>query len=78
MLFRSFGSDMAGTVAVLVGLLLVRAGVENADSVAALFVSALVLIAGAHLLRENINALMDSVPDDDAAAARQAVRMCPP
>ena len=73
-----FASDMAGTVAVLVGLLLVRAGVENADSVAALFVSALVLIAGAHLLRENINALMDSVPDADELAARRAVEALGP
>ena len=73
-----FASDMAGTVAVLVGLLLVRAGVENADSAAALFVSVLVLVAGAHLMRENIDALMDSVPDDDESAARQAVEALGP
>ena len=73
-----FASDMAGTLAVLVGLLLVRAGVENADSAAALFVSVLVLVAAAHLLRENVNALMDSVPDDDESAARQAVEALGP
>ena len=73
-----FASDMAGTVAVLVGLLLVRAGVANADSFAALFVSVLVLVAAAHLLRENVNALMDSSPDDDEAAARAAVESLGP
>ena len=35
---------------------LVRAGVANADSVAALFVSVLVLVAAAHLMRENVSA----------------------
>jgi len=73
-----FASDMAGTGAVLVGLLLVRAGVPEADSVAALFVSVLVFVAAARLLRENVNALMDSVPDDDEAAARQAVEALGP
>ena len=68
-----FASDLAGTTAVLVGLLLVRAGVENADSIAALFVSVLVLIAAGHLMRENVGVLMDRVPDDDELAAREAV-----
>jgi len=39
-----FASDFAGTVAVLVGLVLVRAGYHRADAVAALFVAALVLL----------------------------------
>ncbi len=73
-----FASDMAGTAAVLVGLLLVRAGVTNADSVAALFVVVVVMVAAAHLMRENVNALMDSVPDDAESAARQAVEALGP
>ena len=38
-----FGSDLAGSGAVLLGLVLVRAGYGRADSAAALFVAALVL-----------------------------------
>ena len=40
-----FGSDLFGSTAVLVGLLLARAGYNAADAVAALFVACLVLIA---------------------------------
>ena len=34
-----FASDLGGSIAVLVGLLLVRAGYQKADSIAALFVA---------------------------------------
>ncbi|MBV8480305.1 MAG: cation diffusion facilitator family transporter, partial [Actinobacteria bacterium] len=40
-----FAGDLVGSVAVLVGLLLVHAGYQKADSIAALFVAALVLAA---------------------------------
>ena len=46
-----FGSDLAGSIAVLVGLLLARAGYPGADSLAALFVAVLVLLAAARLMR---------------------------
>ena len=42
-----FGSDLGGSVAVLVGLLLVRQGYPNADSIAALIVAGIVLTAAA-------------------------------
>ena len=42
-----FGSDLAGTTAVLFGLLLARAGWREGDAVAALFVAVLVLLAAA-------------------------------
>jgi len=57
-----FGSDLAGSVAVLVGLVLVRAGHPKADAVAALFVAVLVLLAAARLMRRNVDVLMDRVP----------------
>ena len=44
-----FTSDFAGTVAVLVGLVLISAGVAGGDAWAALFVAALVLVAAARL-----------------------------
>src|SRR5438874_10353504 len=52
-----FGSDLAGSFAVLVGLLLVRAGWRDADAVAALFVAVLVLLAAGRLMRRNVDVL---------------------
>lgn len=68
-----FASDLAGTAAVLVGLLLVRAGVADADSVAALVVSVIVLVAAGRLMYENVEVLMDRVPDADERAVRAAL-----
>jgi cation diffusion facilitator family transporter len=68
-----FTSDLAGSVAVLVGLLLVRGGHPKADAVAALFVAVLVLIAAARLMRWNVDVLMDRVPADAEEAARRAI-----
>ena len=74
-----FGSDLAGTLAVLAGLLAVRAGWSEGDSVAALFVAALVLVAAARLIRRNVDVLMDLAPADTVEAARDAIaRIEPP
>lgn len=68
-----FASDFAGTTAVLVGLVLVRAGYHDADAVAALFVAALVLLAAARLMRRNVDVLMDRAPAEAQEAARDAI-----
>jgi len=68
-----FGGDLAGSVAVLVGLVLVRRGYTNADSVAALFVAVLVLGAATRLMRRNVDVLMDRAPAAAEEAARQAI-----
>jgi cation diffusion facilitator family transporter len=68
-----FGSDLAGSGAVLIGLLLVRAGYERADSAAALFVAVLVLLAAARLMKRNVDVLMDRAPADAEEAARAAI-----
>ena len=73
-----FGSDLAGSFAVLVGLLVARAGYEGGDSVAALFVAVLVITAAARLMRRNIDVLMDRVPADAESAARRAIRAMEP
>ncbi len=74
-----FGSDFAGTAAVLLGLVVARAGYENADSIAAVFVAALVLAAAGRLMAQNVNVLMDRVPLGAEAAAREAIaRLVPP
>ena len=68
-----FGSDLAGSVAVLVGLLGVRSGWRDADSAAALFVAALVLVAASRLMRRNVDVLMDRAAPEADAAAREAI-----
>jgi len=74
-----FTSDLGGSVAVLVGLVLVREGHKGADSAAALFVAVLVLLAAARLMKRNVDVLMDRAPADAEQAARAALaRVEPP
>jgi len=68
-----FASDLLGSSAVLAGLLAVRSGYQNADSIAALFVALLVLLAAARLMGTNVDVLMDRVPAAAEAAARAAI-----
>jgi cation diffusion facilitator family transporter len=68
-----FFSDLLGSVAVLIGLVFVRSGYQHADSIAALFVAALVLAGAARLMRSNVDVLMDRVPVRAEAAARAAI-----
>jgi cation diffusion facilitator family transporter len=68
-----FGSDFAGTTAVLVGLLFAHAGHPNGDPIAALFIGVLVLLAAARLAKVNVDVLMDRAPTEAEAAARSAI-----
>jgi len=68
-----FGSDLLGSAAVFVGLVLVRAGYTRADSAAALFVAVLVLAAAARLMKRNVDVLMDRAPADAEEAALAAI-----
>ena len=72
-----FASDFAGSTAVLLGLVAARAGYHWADSVAALFVAGLVLVAAGRLMRVNIDVLMDRVPPDAQEAALAAIGAVP-
>jgi cation diffusion facilitator family transporter len=73
-----FGSDLAGSFAVLVGLLFVRGGYPAGDSLAALFVSVLVLLAATRLIKRNVDVLMDRAPADAEAAAVAAIEAMSP
>jgi cation diffusion facilitator family transporter len=73
-----FASDLAGSVAVLIGLVLVHEGYTRADSVAALFVAILVLLAAARLMQRNVDVLMDRAPADAEQAARAAMAAVDP
>ncbi len=68
-----FGSDFAGSLAVLAGLIAARAGWEPGDSVAALFVAALVLSAALRLMRRNVDVLMDRAPADAEETVRRVI-----
>ncbi len=73
-----FAGDLAGSTAVLVGLLFARAGYPEADAIAALFVAALVLAAAARIIRQNVDVLMDQAPVDEDEAARRAIEALGP
>ena len=68
-----FGSDLVGSLAVLFGLASARAGYPDGDSVAAVFVAALVLAAAYRLMRRNVDVLMDRAPAAAEAVARDAI-----
>jgi cation diffusion facilitator family transporter len=68
-----FAGDMAGSLAVLIGLLAVRAGFAQGDSIAALLVAAIILAAAARLIVENANVLMDRTPVEAREAAEHAI-----
>ena len=68
-----FASDLAGSSVVLFGLVLAAGGYPEADSVAAIFVAALVLAGAGRLIRLNVDVLMDRAPREAEAAARRAI-----
>jgi divalent metal cation (Fe/Co/Zn/Cd) transporter len=68
-----FAGDMAGSLAVLGGLLAVHAGFAQGDAVAALVVAAIILAAALRLIAENANVLMDRTPTEAQAAAESAI-----
>ncbi len=73
-----FGSDLIGTMAVLGGLLAVQGGWQAGDSLAALFVAFLVVVAAARLISRNVDVLMDRAPDEAVRAARVAIASIEP
>jgi cation diffusion facilitator family transporter len=68
-----FAGDLAGSTAVLLGLLAARGGYPEGDAIAALFVAGLVLLAAGRLIRRNVDVLMDQAPVDEVEAARRAI-----
>lgn len=73
-----FGSDLAGTIAVLVGLAAAAVGFPAGDSIAALFVSGLVVAAAYRLARRNVGVLMDRSPEEETRIARAAIATLDP
>jgi len=73
-----FGSDFAGTIAVLAGLIAAALDVPAGDSIAALFVSGLVVAAAVRLASRNVDVLMDRSPEDETRIARRAIATLDP
>jgi cation diffusion facilitator family transporter len=73
-----FASDLAGSVAVLLGLVAARSGYPEGDAIAALFVSILVLSAAGRLIRGNVDVLMDRTPSFAREAAQTAIEELKP
>lgn len=68
-----FASDLAGSVAVFIGLACVRAGFEAGDALAALVVASIVAAGAWRLLWDNAQVLMDVAPEGAERAATRAV-----
>jgi cation diffusion facilitator family transporter len=68
-----FASDLAGSVAVLIGLIFVAAGEPRADAAAALFVAVLVVVAAMRLASQSVDVLMDRATVDAQDRIRAAL-----
>lgn len=73
-----FAGDMAGSIAVLIGLLLVRAGFARGDASAALVIAVIILVTATRLIAENANVLMDRTPSEAREAAERALARLEP
>jgi cation diffusion facilitator family transporter len=68
-----FASDLAGSLAVLIGMIFVAAGQPAADAAAALFVATLVVAAALRLARQSIDVLMDRAEVEAEQRIRSAL-----
>ena len=65
---------MAGSVAVLFGIVAVALGFHEGDAIASLVVAAIIFTAAARLIYENARVLMDTTPLEAQADAEAAIR----
>jgi len=72
-----FGGDMAGSLAVLAGLVAVAAGFHAGDAIASLLVAAIIVAAAGRLIYENARVLMDTTPAEAQADAEAAISDLP-
>ena len=68
-----FAGDMAGSIAVLGGMVAVAAGFHDGDAIAALVVAGIIFGAASRLIYENARVLMDTTPADARAQAEAAI-----
>jgi cation diffusion facilitator family transporter len=68
-----FGSDLAGSLAVVVGMILVASGRPDGDALAGLLVAALVIWLALRLLWQSVQVLMDRTSTDAEQRIRAAL-----
>jgi cation diffusion facilitator family transporter len=69
-----FAGDMAGSLAVLLGIAAVALGFQQGDAIASLLVAAIIFTAASRLIYENARVLMDTSPLAAQAEAEAAIR----
>ncbi|KRR18923.1 cation diffusion facilitator family transporter [Bradyrhizobium lablabi] len=72
-----FASDVLGSIAVIVGLVLTGFGFAWGDSVAAIAVAVMISILGLRLGRSTIETLLDRAPEGASEKATAAIRAVP-
>ena len=72
-----FASDVLGSIAVIIGLVLIGFGFAWGDSVAAIAVAVMISILGLRLGRSTIETLLDRAPDGVSEKAAAAIRTVP-
>jgi cation diffusion facilitator family transporter len=72
-----FASDVLGSIAVIIGLVLTGLGYAWGDSVAAIAVAVMISILGLRLGRSTIETLLDRAPEGVAEKAIAAIRAVP-
>ena len=68
-----FASDLAGSLAVLVGMIFVASGRPEADALTGLLVAALVIVLALRLLWQSVQVLMDRTSTDAEGRIRAAL-----
>jgi len=69
-----FAGDMAGSIAVLLGITAVALGFQQGDAIASLVVAGIIFAAASRLIYENALVLMDTAPAEPQARAEAAIR----
>jgi cation diffusion facilitator family transporter len=72
-----FASDLASSIAILIGLVAARAGFSNADAKATLVVAILIALAALRLAKRVIGVLLDTAPQGVAQRVREIARRTP-
>jgi cation diffusion facilitator family transporter len=73
-----FAADFTGSLSVLGGMVLVAAGVQAGDAIAALVVAGVIFTAAGRLIYDNARVLMDTMPEDVHRRAVAAVDQAAP
>jgi cation diffusion facilitator family transporter len=72
-----FTSDVAGSVAVIIGLVLIALGFAWGDAAAAIAVAVMIAALGLRLARSTVETLVDRAPEGVAQRATAAIRTLP-